>query len=117
MGRVNFGGKLGRVVCLHTQRNGRNFWRVKSSLKLGEASLHRYYVGQKVCRICAIWHGFRDTSIFVFCNFLRKIKKLKMAAIFGGTKKFGKLGQLLSRVTLRIKIFVEIALSSMVSEI
>ena len=40
-----------------------------------------------------------------------------MAAIFGGTKIFEKLGQLLSRVSLRIKNFVEIALSSMVFEI
>ena len=45
------------------------------------------------------------------------IKKLKMAAIFGGTKIFWKLGHLLSRVTLRIKNFVEIALSSTVFEI
>ena len=39
-----------------------------------------------------------------------------MAAIFGGTIFFLKIGSA-SRVTLRIKIFVEIALSSMVSEI
>ena len=45
------------------------FWRVKYSLKLGTAGLHRYPVGQKFCRIRSIWNGFPDTSIFVFCNF------------------------------------------------
>ena len=67
-GKVYFFGKLGRVVCLHTQRNcsilhsyqaifvfcifekkskiqnDRKFWRVKYLLKLGKASLHRYPV-------------------------------------------------------------------------
>ena len=47
----HFWGKLGRVVCLHTQRNSRHFLSVKYSLKLGKASLHRYYVGEKVCQI------------------------------------------------------------------
>ena len=40
-----------------------------------------------------------------------------MAAIFGGTEFFGKLGQLLSKFTLWVKKFVEIALSSMVFKI
>ena len=52
-----------------------------------------------------------------FCVLQFFFEKFKMAAIFGGTKFFFKLGQLLSRVTLRIKIYVEIALSSTVSEI
>ena len=42
-----FFGKLGRVLCLHTQRNGHHFWRVKYLLKLGKSSVHRYHVGQK----------------------------------------------------------------------
>ena len=39
-----------------------------------------------------------------------------MAAIFGGTKNFTKLGQLLSRITPWVKNFVKIALSSTVFE-
>ena len=40
-----------------------------------------------------------------------------MAAIFGETKIFSKLGKLLRRDTLWVKNFVEIALSSTVFEI
>ena len=40
-----------------------------------------------------------------------------MATIFGGTKNFWKLGQLLSRGTLWLKNFIKIALSSTVFEI
>ena len=39
-------------------QNGRHFWQVKYSLKLGKASLHRYPVGQKFCR--------NPTSKFLF---------------------------------------------------
>ena len=138
LGRGNFGGKLGRVVCLHTQRNGCHFWRVKYSLKLGKASLHRCHVGQKVCRIrsntvleiqaffeknskiqngrhfwevkyslklgkdrlprypvdqifcwnCSVSHSFRDTSIFVFCNFCEKFENSKWLPFFAGQNIF-----------------------------
>ena len=40
-----------------------------------------------------------------------------MAAIFGATKIFLKLGKLLRRDILRVKNFIEIALSSTVFEI
>ena len=50
------------------------FWQVKYSLKLGEASLRRYPVGQKFCQNCSIWHGFRDTSIFGFVIFAKNSK-------------------------------------------
>ena len=40
-----------------------------------------------------------------------------MATIFDGAISFSKLGQLLSRVTLHVKSFVKIALSSTVFEI
>ena len=49
-------------------QNGRHSWQVKYSLKLVKDSLHRYPMGQKICQIHALWHGFRDTSIFVFCK-------------------------------------------------
>ena len=51
----------------------------------------------------------------MFCGFF--CEKFKIAAISGGTKIFCKLSQLLSRGTLLIKNFVEIALSSTVFEI
>ena len=90
-GKGTFFGKLGRVVCLHTQRNGPHFGGVKYSLKLGKASLHRYHVDQKVCRIHSIWHGFRDTSIFVFCNFCEKSENSKWPPFLVG-QKFLKTG-------------------------
>ena len=43
-------------------QNGRLFWQVKCSLKLGKARLHRYPVAQKFCQNCSIWHSFQDTS-------------------------------------------------------
>ena len=57
---------------------GRHFWRKKFFLlKIGMATLQTYPVGQKFCRNCAITHGFRDLSIFVFCNFCQKFEKSK----------------------------------------
>ena len=137
------------------------------------ATLQIYPVGQKFRRNRSILQGFRDISIFMFCNFcekfenskwppflarqiffqnwdnysadipcdskisskslylarfsrykhfcvlqfLRKFRKFKMAAIFGETKIFLKLGKVLCRDILRVKNFVEIALSSTVFEI
>ena len=43
--------------------------------KIGMATLHRYPVGQKFRRNRSIYHGFRDISIFVFCNFCEKNSK------------------------------------------
>ena len=54
---------------------------------------------------------------FYVLQFLRQIRKFKMAANFGEKKFFSKLGKLLCRDTLWIKNFVEIALSSTVFEI
>ena len=53
-------------------QNGRHFWHMKYLLKLGKASRHRYPVGQIFCRNRSISHGFRNTSIFVFCIFEKK---------------------------------------------
>ena len=150
-----------------------NFWRDKIFLKIGMATLHISPVGQKFRRNRSILQGFRDISIFMFCNFcekfenskwlpflarqkffqnwdnysaeipcgskisskslylarfsrykhfcvlqfLRKFRKFKMAAILGKRKFFWKLGKLLRRDTLRVKNFVEIALSCRVFEI
>ena len=49
--------------------------------------------------------------------FLAKIRKFKMAAIFGEGKIFGKLQRLHSLDTLWVKNFAEIALSRTVKEI
>ena len=88
-------------------QNGRRFWQEKYSLKLGKTRLHIYTGCQTFCRNRSILHGFRHTSIFVFCGFG---EKFKMAAIFGGTKNFLKLDQLLRRGTLWVKNCVEIPL-------
>ena len=55
-------------------QNGRHFWQDKIFLKIGMATLQRYPVGQKFRRNRSIWHGFRDISIFVFCNFAKNLK-------------------------------------------
>ena len=49
--------------------------------------------------------------------FLAKIRKFKMAAIFGEGKIFGKLQRLHSLDTLRVENFDEITLSRTVKEI
>ena len=80
------------VFCIFEKnskiQNGHHFWQVKYSSKLGKASLHRYPVGQIFCRIRYIWQGFRDTSIFVFCNFCEKFKNSKWPPFLVGQKFF-----------------------------
>ena len=61
--------------------------------------------------------GFSRYKHFYVLQFLQKIRKFKMAAIFGETNFFFKLAWLLCRDTLRVKNFVEITLSSRVFEI
>ena len=53
----------------------------------------------------------------MFLPFLAKIRKFKMAAIFGEGKIFGKLQRLHSLDTLWVENFDEIALSRTVKEI
>ena len=60
--------------------------------------------------------AFEIQAFLCFAIFCEKMRKFKMAAIFGGTKSFVNWVNY-TAVTLRIKIFVEIALSSTVSEI
>ena len=73
--------------------------------------------GSKISSKSLYLAGFSRYKHFYVLQFLRKIRKFKMAAIFGETNFFCKLGQLLCRDTLRVKNFVEIALSSTVFEI
>ena len=73
--------------------------------------------GSKISSKSLYLAGFSRYKHFYVLQFLRKIRKFKMAAIFGETKIFSKLGLLLCRDTLWVKNFVEIALSSTVFEI
>ena len=90
-------------------------WQKQSILKRRSNGSLIMPVGQKFRQNHSMSHCFRDTSIFCVLQFLQKIRKLKMAAIFEWTNFFLKTG--LSRVTLRYQNFIEIALSSMVFEI
>ena len=73
--------------------------------------------GSKISSKSLYLARFSKYQHFCVLQFLRKFRKFKMAAIFGETKIFSKLGELLCRDTLRVKNFVEIALSSTVFEI
>ena len=73
--------------------------------------------GSKISLKLLFLARFSRYKYFCVLQFLRKIRKFKMAAIFGKTKLFGKLVQLLCRDTLKIKNFVEITLSSTVFKI
>ena len=73
--------------------------------------------GSKISSKSLYLARFSRYKHFYVLQFLRKIRKFKMAAIFGETKFFSKLAWLLCRDTLWVKNFVEIALSSMVFEI
>ena len=58
-------------------QNGRHFLREIFCLKIGMATLQRYPVGQKFRRNRSILQGFRDISIFMFCNFCEKFENSK----------------------------------------
>ena len=91
-------------------QNGRHFWWVKYLLKLGKASLHRYPVGQNFCQ--------NHYLIFEIQDFVKNAKNPKWPPFLAGQNFFFlKLGQLLRRFTPWIKIFIKIALTSIVFEI
>ena len=73
--------------------------------------------GSKISSKSLYLARFSRYKHFCVLQFLRKIGKFKMAASFGETNFFWKLGWLLCRHTLRVKNFIEIALSSTVFEI
>ena len=73
--------------------------------------------GSKISSKSLYLAGFSRYKHFCVLQFLRKFRKFKMAAIFGETKFFWKLGKVLRRDILWVKNFVEIALSSTVFEI
>ena len=53
------------------------FGETKIFLKIGMATLQIYPVGQKFRRNRSILQGFRDISIFMFCNFCKKFENSK----------------------------------------
>ena len=69
-------------------QNGRHFWRDKIFLKIGMATLQIYPVGQKFRRNRSILQGFRDISIFMFCNFCEKFKNSKWPPFLARQKFF-----------------------------
>ena len=93
------------------------FGETKYFLKIGMATLQEIPCGSKILSKSLYLVRFSRYKHFYVLQFLRKIRKFKMAAIFGETKFFSKLGYLLRRDTLWVKNFVEIALSSTVFEI
>ena len=69
-------------------QNGRHFWRDKIFLKIGMATLQIYPVGQKFRRNRSILQGFRDISIFMFCNFCEKFENSKWPPFLARQKFF-----------------------------
>ena len=69
-------------------QNGRHFWREIFFLKIGMATLQRYPVGQKFRRNRSIYYGFRDISIFMFCNFCEKFENSKWPPFLARQKFF-----------------------------
>ena len=57
-------------------------------LKIGIATLQTYPVGQKFRRNRSIYYGFRDTSIFMFCNFCEKFENSKWLPFLARQKFF-----------------------------
>ena len=57
-------------------------------LKIGMATLQIYPVGQKFRRNHSILQGFRDISIFMFCNFCEKFENSKWPPFWARQKFF-----------------------------
>ena len=74
-------------------RKGRHFWRDKIFLKIGMATLQIYPVGQKFRRNRSILQGFRDISIFMFCNFCEKFEENSKWPPFLARQNFLKIGK------------------------
>ena len=70
--------------------NGRHIWRDKKFLIIEIVTRQMYPVGQKFRRNRSISHGFRDISIFVFCNFCEKCENSKWPPYLARQKFFEK---------------------------
>ena len=72
-------------------QNGRHFLREIFCLKIGMDTLQRYPAGQKFRQNRSILQGFRDISIFMFCNFCEKFENSKWPP-FLARQNFLKIG-------------------------
>ena len=85
-------------------QNGRHFWRDKIFLKLGMATLQIYPVGQKFRRNRSILQGFRDITIFMFCNFCEKFENSKWPPFLARQKFFQNLDNYSAEIPCGSKI-------------
>ena len=69
-------------------QNGSHFLREIFCLKIGMATLQIYPVYQKFRRNRSILQGFRDISIFMFCNFCEKFENSKWPPFLARQKFF-----------------------------
>ena len=97
-------------------QNGRHFWGGENFLKIANITFLRYPVGRNFHEI-ALSRTVKEIEANCVLPFLAKIRKFKMAAIFGEGKIFGKLKRLHSLDTLWVENFDEITLSRTVKEI
>ena len=91
-------------------QNGRHFWKEEKFLRIEQSTLHIYIVGQKFRRNRSILHGLGDTSNFKFYHFCQKLQ-VQNGRHFWREEIFLELSRVLSRDTLWVKNFAEIALS------
>ena len=73
-------------------QNGRHFWRDKIFFENWHGCSTDIPCGSKISLKSLYLAGFSRYEHFYVLQFLRKIRKFKMAAIFGETKIFSKLG-------------------------
>ena len=69
-------------------KNGCHFLREIFCLKIGMATLQIYPVGKKFRQNRSILQGFRDISIFMFCNFCEKFENSKWPPFLARHKFF-----------------------------
>ena len=91
-------------------QNGHHFWQVKYSLKIGIFFPDTLWV-KNFAEITL------PRTVFEIKAFLCFAKNSKWLPFLVGQNFFLKLGDLLTRITLRVQNFIEIALSSTVFEI
>ena len=72
-------------------QNGRHFWGGENFLKITKSTMLRYPVGRPKSLYLA---RLRRQKQICVLPFLAKIRKFKMAAIFGGGENFGKIAKI-----------------------
>ena len=69
-------------------QNGCHFWEKENFLKIGKSTFLRYPMGSKILTKSLYLARLRRYKQFCVLPFLAKIRKFKMAAIFGEGKFF-----------------------------